>query len=89
LSSITCGALLFPRLACIIIRSTHASLQGEERLLRDELHRVALELQSRKLALQKLQRKHDTLRLKGRSQDGEFSKLHWLYMQLWRWGLHS
>lgn len=49
---------------------THAP-QGEARLLRDEVHRVALELQARQLALQKLRRKHETLVLKGRCQDGE------------------
>ncbi|EFN56849.1 hypothetical protein CHLNCDRAFT_144442 [Chlorella variabilis] len=45
--------------------------EGEARLLRDEVHRVALELQARQLALQKLRRKHETLVLKGRCQDGE------------------
>lgn len=44
--------------------------QVEARLLRDEVHGVTVELQSRQLALTKLQRKHETLLLKGRTQDG-------------------
>lgn len=45
-------------------------LKGEARLLRDEAHRVALELQQRQLVLQKLHRKHEALVLKGRGEDG-------------------
>lgn len=44
--------------------------QAEERQLRDEVHRVAVELQGRRAALAKLQRKHEALVLKGRGQDG-------------------
>jgi hypothetical protein len=49
----------------------NAKLQGEARLLKDEVHRVASELQARQLVLQKLRRKHETLVLKRRCQDGE------------------
>ncbi|KAL4443384.1 hypothetical protein ABPG75_011121 [Micractinium tetrahymenae] len=46
-------------------------MQNEARLLRDEVRRLTLELNSRRQALEKLQRKRETLLLKGRGQDGE------------------
>lgn len=47
------------------------SQQNEARLLRDEVHRLTAELNGRRQALEKLQRKHQTLVMKGRGQDGE------------------
>eukprot|EP00887_Chlorella_sp_A99_P001108 scaffold14.g1108.t1 len=46
-------------------------MQGEARLLRDDLSRVTKELKERQLALEKLQAKHATLVLKGRGSEGE------------------
>ena len=49
----------------------HRCPQGESRLLRDEVHRLRLELTERQLALGKLRAKHEALVLKAREQDGE------------------
>ena len=46
-------------------------VQGESRLLREEVHRVTVELRERQLALTKLRSKHEALVLKGRGQEGE------------------
>ena len=47
-------------------------VQGESRLLRDQVHRVTVELRERQLALTKLRSKHEALVLKGRGQEGEW-----------------
>lgn len=44
--------------------------QGEARLLRDETHRLALELRERQLSLDKLRAKYETLVAKARTPDG-------------------
>jgi hypothetical protein len=48
-------------------------VQGEARLLRDEVHRVTVELRERQLALTKLRGKHEALVFKGRGQEGEWA----------------
>ena len=45
-------------------------LQGESRLLRDEVHRLTLELRERQLALEKLRAKYETLAARSRTADG-------------------
>lgn len=45
--------------------------QGEARLLRDEVHRLTLELRERQLALEKLRAKYETLAAKSRAPDGK------------------
>ncbi|GAB4818571.1 hypothetical protein N2152v2_005617 [Parachlorella kessleri] len=46
-------------------------MQGESRLLRDEVHRLTLELKERQQALDKLRNKYETLMTKARTPDGE------------------
>ena len=46
------------------------SPQNEARLLREEVHRLTLELRERQLAISRLQAKHETLVAKGRGAEG-------------------
>ena len=45
--------------------------QGESRLLRDEVHRLTMELKERQQALDKLKNKYETLMMKAKTPDGE------------------
>ena len=59
-----------PPLCCVPLM---LCVQGEARLLREEVHRVPVELRERQLALTKLRSKHESLMLKGRGQEGEWA----------------
>lgn len=53
------------------LESLCSPAQGESRLLREEVHRLTLELRERQGVLEKLRVKYETLRAKARTEDGE------------------